>query len=141
MANLNKLTVIGRVGADPAMRYTPNGNPVTDFRMAVNHRYSAQDGERKEETEWFTVTAWMRLAETVNEYVVKGQLVYVEGRLHSSTWQGNDGQPRFTNEIIANQVIFLDRAGGGEQGSRDFGGGGFAAPDPGDASSPDDLPF
>jgi single-strand DNA-binding protein len=141
MANLNKMTVIGRVGTDPEMRYIANGNPVTSFRMAVNHRYNSQDGERQEETEWFTVTAWMRLAETVNQYLSKGQLAYVEGRLHSNTYQGNDGQPRFGNEIIANQVIFLDRAGGGEQGSAEFGGGGSAAVDSREASTPDDLPF
>lgn len=141
MANLNKLMVIGRVGTEPEMRYLPNGNPVTEFRMATSRSYNNQNGERQQETEWFTVKAWMRLAETVNNYVVKGQLVYVEGRLQGRAWQGNDGQPRFTNEITANQVIFLDRAGGGEQGSGDSGDGGFAALDSSDASSPDDLPF
>ena len=141
MAGLNKIMVIGNVGTDPEMRYTPNGSPVTSFRIATSRSYNSQDGERKQETEWFTVVAWSSLAEQVNQYLSKGQRAYVEGRLHSNTYQGNDGQTRFTNEIIATRVIFLDRAGGGEQGSGDLGGGGFAAVDPREASTPDDLPF
>lgn len=141
MAGLNKMMVIGNVGTDPEMRYTPNGSPVTSFRIATSRSYSGQDGERKQETEWFTVVAWSSLAEQVNQYLSKGQRAFVEGRLHSNTFQGNDGQTRFTNEIIASRIIFLDRAGGGEQGSAEFGGGGAVAADPREASTPDDLPF
>ncbi len=141
MAGLNKMMVIGNVGTDPEMRYTPNGSPVTSFRIATSRSYSGQDGERKQETEWFTVVAWSSLAEQVNQYLSKGQRAFVEGRLHSNTFQGNDGQARFTNEIIASRIIFLDRAGGGEQGGAEFGGGGGAAADPREASTPDDLPF
>ena len=107
--DLNKMLVIGNVGTDPEMRYTPNGNPVTSFRLATSRRYTTGDGEQHEETEWFTVSAWNRQAETVNQYVTKGMRVYVEGRLKSDTWTGNDGQQRFRNEITANQVLFLDR--------------------------------
>jgi single-strand DNA-binding protein len=140
MAGLNKIMVIGNVGTDPEMRYTPNGSPVTSFRIATSRSYNAQDGERKQETEWFTVVAWSNLAEQVNQYLSKGQRTYVEGRLHSHTYQGNDGQTRFRNEIIASRVIFLDRSGPGEQGSEEHGSpaGGF---DPSEASTPDDLPF
>ena len=106
---LNKMTVIGYVGTDPEMRYTPNGSPVTSFRIATTRSYSSQDGERKQDTEWFTVVAWTSLAESTNQYLVKGQRAYVEGRLHSNTFQGNDGQTRFTNEITASRIIFLDR--------------------------------
>jgi single-strand DNA-binding protein len=141
MAGLNKMMVIGNVGTDPEMRYTPNGSPVTSFRIATSRSYSGQDGERKQETEWFTVVAWSSLAEQVNQYLSKGQRAFVEGRLHSNTFQGNDGQSRFTNEIIASRIIFLDRAGGGEQGGAEFDGGGTAAADPREASTPDDLPF
>jgi single-strand DNA-binding protein len=137
---LNKMTVIGNVGTDPEMRYTSNGSPVTSFRIAATRSYSS-DGERKQDTEWFTVVAWTSLAELTNQYLVKGQRAYVEGRLHSNTYQGNDGQTRFTNEIIASRIIFLDRPGGGEQGGAEFGGGGTAAADPREASTPDDLPF
>ena len=107
---LNKMLVIGNVGTDPEMRYTPNGHPVTSFRLATGRSYTTSEGERKEETEWFTVTAWRQLAEQCNQYVTKGMRVYVEGRLKSESWTGNDGQLRFRNEITANQVLFLDRA-------------------------------
>ena len=106
---LNKMTLIGNVGTDPEMRYTPNGNPVTSFTVATNHRYTTAEGEQREETEWFTVSAWNRLGETINQYLTKGRRVYVEGRLKSSTWTGNDGETRFRNEITANQILMLDR--------------------------------
>jgi single-strand DNA-binding protein len=141
MAGLNKIMVIGNVGTDPEMRYTPSGSPVTSFRIATSRSYSAQDGERRQETEWFTVVAWMSLAEQVNQYLSKGQRTYVEGRLHSHTYQANDGQTRFRNEIIANRVIFLDRAGSGEQGSEEHVGSNAGDFDPSEASTPDDLPF
>lgn len=112
MAGLNKILLIGNAGSDPEMRYTPNGDAVADFRMAVNRSYNTRDGERREETEWFTVTAWGRLAEQVNQYVVKGRRAYVEGRLRSRAFLGNDGQPRVANEVVAERVLFLDRAGG-----------------------------
>ena len=106
---LNKMTLIGNVGTDPEMRYTPNGNPVTSFTVATNRRYTTTEGEQREETEWFTVSAWNRLGETINQYLTKGRKVYVEGRLKSSTWTGNDGETRFKNEITANQILMLDR--------------------------------
>lgn len=108
MAGLNKILLIGNVGTDPEMRYTPNGNPVTDFRLAVTRRFTS-GGERQEETEWFTVVAWNQLAEQVNQYLVKGRRAYVEGRFRSRSYVGNDGQTRFVNEVIANRVLFLDR--------------------------------
>ena len=110
---MNKILVIGNAGTEPEMRYTPNGNPVTSFRLTTNRRYTTAEGEQREETEWFTITAWKRLAETCNQYVTKGMKVYAEGRLKSETWTGNDGQTRFRNEIVANEVRFLDRAPAG----------------------------
>jgi single-strand DNA-binding protein len=109
MASLNKMIIIGNLGSDPEMRFTPNGNPVTSFRVATNWRYTTGQGERKEETEWFTVVAWNRLAEQCNQFLTKGRLVYAEGRLRSRTWEGQDGQRRFQNEIVADKVTFLDR--------------------------------
>ena len=110
MASLNKITLIGNVGSDPEMRYTPNGKAVTSFRMATNYRYSGPDGERKEETEWFRVSVWGKQAESCNQFLSKGRRVYVEGRLHSRNWEGQDGQMRTSLEVSANRVIFLDRA-------------------------------
>ena len=139
MAGLNKVMVIGNVGTDPEMRYTPNGNPVTSFRIATNWAYNAQDGERRQETEWFTVVAWNQLAEQCSQYLTKGRRAYVEGRLHSHQWEGNDGQTRFRNEIVANRVLFLDKAGAGEAPSDGPAPeGGQSAP--GSLES-DDLPF
>ena len=109
MAGLNKIMIIGNVGTDPEMRYTPNGNSVTSFRMATSRAYTTADGERHEDTEWFTIVAWNKLAEQCNQYLTKGRRVYVEGRLKSNTWTGADGQNRFRNEIVANRVLFLDR--------------------------------
>ena len=114
MAGLNKILLIGNVGTDPEMRYTPNGNPVTNFRLAVTRRYTS-GGERQEETEWFTVEAWNQLAEQVNQYLVKGRRAYVEGRFRSRSFVGNDGQTRFVYEVVANRVLFLDRRGDVEE--------------------------
>lgn len=162
---LNRIMVIGNVGTDPEMRYTPSGAPVTSFRIATSRSYNAPDGERKQETEWFTVVAWRNLAEQVNQYLVKGRKAYVEGRLHSNSYQRQDGQMSFRNEIIADRVLFLDRPGEGDEYGGGFGGGaaaggfgggaaaggygggqrqgGYGGGDyaPSDAQSPDDLPF
>ena len=110
MASLNKIMLIGNVGSDPEMRYTPNGKAVTSFRMATNYRYVGSDGERREETEWFRVSVWGRQAESCNQFLAKGRRVYVEGRLQSRNWEGQDGQMRTSLEVSANRVIFLDRA-------------------------------
>jgi len=109
MASLNKVMIIGNLGSEPEMRFTPNGNPVTTFRVATNRRYTTSDGERREETEWFTVVTWNRLAEQCNQFLTKGRLVYTEGRLRSHTWLAQDGQRHYRNEIIANRVSFLNR--------------------------------
>ncbi len=109
MVGLNKMTVIGRLGRDPEMRYTTNGNAVTSFSVATSRTYTDSNSERREETEWFTVSAWNQLAENCNQYLTKGQLIYVEGRLKSSSWVGNDGQTRFRNEIVAREIHFLNR--------------------------------
>jgi single-strand DNA-binding protein len=108
-SSLNKALIIGNLGGDPEMRFTSAGNPVTTFNVATNRVYNSPDGERKEETEWFTVVTWTRLAETCNQFLTKGQKVYVEGRLHNRTWEGQDGVKRSRVEITAERVIFLDR--------------------------------
>ena len=128
MASLNKIMLIGNVGSDPEMRYTPNGKAVTSFRMATNYRYVGSDGVRKDETEWFRVSVWGKQAESCNQFLSKGRRVYVEGRLRSRNWEGQDGQMRTSLEVSANRVIFLDRAAPGslsEEGELE----------------PEDLPF
>ena len=109
MVSVNKMTIIGNLGNEPEMRFTPGGRPVTSFRVATNWRYTTPEGERKEETEWFTIVCWGRLAEQCNQFLTKGRLVYVEGRLRLRSWEGQDGQKRSRNEIVADRVKFLDR--------------------------------
>jgi len=128
MASLNKITLIGNVGSDPEMRYTPNGKAVTSFRMATNYRYNSPDGERREETEWFRVNVWGKQAESCNQFLSKGKRVYVEGRLRSRNWEGQDGQMRTSLEVSANRVIFLDRTAAA------------SLPEEGEVE-PEDLPF
>jgi len=111
MAGLNKVMIIGNVGTDPEMRFTPNGKPVTSFSLATSRTFTSPEGERRQETEWFNVVTWNRLAETCNQFLTKGRRAYVEGRLHTRTWEGQDGQKRTRVEVIANTVLFLDRSG------------------------------
>jgi single-strand DNA-binding protein len=125
---LNKVMLIGNLGADPEMRYTANGKAVTNFRIAVS-RSVLSDGERREETEWVTIVTWERLAELVGQHLQKGRKVYVEGRLATRSWDGPDGQKRYRTEVVANQVLFLDRPQGASM------------PDVGGDIDPDDLPF
>jgi len=119
MANLNKVMIIGNVGKEPEMRYTPTGKAVTSFSVAVNSKF----GE-KETTEWFSVVAWGKLAETSNQYLTKGRQVFVEGRLQTSTWEKDDVK-HYKTEVIANQVLFLGKKDSQESSDGD----------------PEDLPF
>lgn len=109
MANLNKVMIIGNVGTEPEMRFTPNGNPVTTFRVATSRTFNTSEGERKQETEWFTVVTWNKLAESCNQFLTKGRRAYVEGKLRTRNWEGQDGQRRTRVEIVAERVLFLDR--------------------------------
>jgi single-strand DNA-binding protein len=139
------LTIVGNVGRDPEMRYTPSGQPVTSFSVATNRQYTANNGEAVKETIWFRVTTWGKQAETCNQYVKKGSKVLVEGRLTADTatggpriWNAQDGTPRASFEVSANTVRFLSsRTEGDGGGSGDFGGAGghFTGP------SDDDIPF
>ncbi len=141
MVSLNKVMLIGNLGSDPEMRFTPNGNPVTSFRVAANRVYTTSEGERKEETEWFSVVVWGKLAEQCNQFLTKGRLVYAEGRLSTRSWEGQDGQKRYRTEVVANQVSFLDRQGGGGAPSaenREEGGSGGGATN-GDWEPEDDI--
>jgi len=105
---MNKILIIGNLGSDPEMRYTPNGNPVTSFTVATNRRYRTSDGENREETEWFRISAWNRLAETCNQYLQRGSKVYLEGRLSSRTYTANDGTTRVSLDVNASEVRFID---------------------------------
>jgi single-strand DNA-binding protein len=140
---VNKIIVIGNLGRDPEMRYTPNGQSVTSFSVASTRRYNTADGERREETEWFRVNAWGRLADTCNQYLTKGQQVYVEGRLSSRTYQAQDGQTRVSLDIYLTEMQMLGRRGDGDgMGGDPYGAGAGSARDGGAGYDDiDELPF
>ncbi|PJF27587.1 MAG: single-stranded DNA-binding protein [Phototrophicales bacterium] len=106
--DLNKVTIIGHVGREPEMRYTPSGRPVTSFSVAVRRTWTSAEGERREETEWFNVVAWSNLAEICKAHLNKGSRVYVEGRLQTRGWEDESGKKHFRTEVVANEMILLD---------------------------------
>lgn len=107
--DLNKVMIIGRLGFDPEMRFTSSGSPVTTFRVAVGRQWRDSNGESHDDTEWFNVVAWNKLAEICNQYLTKGARVYVEGRLQTRSWEDQQsGQTRFKTEVIASDMIILD---------------------------------
>lgn len=104
---LNKVMIIGHLGRDPEMRFTPSMRPVTNFSVATSRSWNTSDGERRTETEWFNVVAWGSLAEICNQYLTKGQQVYIEGRLQTRRWEDDDGNKRSTVEVVAKEMIML----------------------------------
>jgi single-strand DNA-binding protein len=135
-----KIIIVGNLGRDPEMRYTPGGQAVTNFSMATNRQYTASSGERIKETTWFRISAWGRLAETCNQYLSTGRQVLVEGRLNPDretggprVWSGQDGQPRASFEVTAERVLFLS----GRDDQASYGG-----MEPGDEMiEEDEIPF
>jgi single-strand DNA-binding protein len=106
---LNKVMIIGNLGKDPEMRYTPSGRPVTTFSVASSRSWYTSNGERRTETEWFNIVAWSNLAERCNQYLVKGQQVYIEGRLQTRHWEDDEGKRHSSVEIVANEMIMLSQ--------------------------------
>ena len=118
---MNKLILIGNVCRDPELRYTPSGQAVTSFSVASNHRYRTSSGEQREEVEWFNCQAWGKLAETCNQYLSKGQQVFVEGRLKSRTYETQSGETRFSNDVTITEVQFLGKRDGQSNQGNDSG--------------------
>ena len=104
---LNKVMIIGNLGRDPEMRYTPSGRPVTTFSVATSRTWNTSEGEKHVETEWFNVVAWSNLAEICKQYLTKGQQVYIEGRLQTRHWDDQEGKKHTSVEIVANEMIIL----------------------------------
>jgi single-strand DNA-binding protein len=117
--------IIGNLGKDPEMKYNQDGKPITTFSVAVSRTWKSPDGQQSEETEWFRVVAWERLAETCNEYLRKGSKVYIEGRLKTRKWTAQDGQERQIVEVIASDMQMLDSRQQGGYGDEGGGGGGY----------------
>jgi single-strand DNA-binding protein len=104
---LNKVLLIGNLGCDPEMRYTPSGRPVTSFSLSTPRSWTSADGERREETEWFNIVTWGSLAEICKQYLSEGQQVYIEGRLQTRGWEDETGKKHFRTEVVANEMIML----------------------------------
>lgn len=146
MAGLNKVQLIGNLGGDPEMRYTPSGAAMATFNVACNRSWTNREtGERQEHTEWVRVVTWDRLAENCSQYLSKGRPVYVEGRLQTRQWEDQQGQTRYMTEVVALDVQFLGGrgdSGGDFGGGRSDGGGNWqGGPPPGNPVDADDLPF
>jgi len=137
---MHKITIIGHLGRDPEMKYTSQGQPVTSFSVASTRKYKTSAGEQREETEWFNVSAWGKLAETCNQYLTKGKQVYVEGRIKSRTYQAQNGETRVSLDVSCSEIQFL--GGGQGQGQGQEGQGqGQEAETVATGQDLDDLPF
>ncbi|MBC7792423.1 MAG: single-stranded DNA-binding protein [Clostridia bacterium] len=121
---VNKVILVGNLGADPEVRYTPSGQPVANFRIATSESWMDKAGQKQERTEWHRIVAWGKLAELCGEYLAKGRQVYIEGKLQTRQWDDRDGQKKFSTEIQAQNITFL---GGNREGGAGGGGGSFNA--------------
>jgi single-strand DNA-binding protein len=142
MAGINKVILIGRLGSDPEVRYTPSGVAVANFSIATSEEWTDKDsGEKKERTEWHRIVAWRRLGEICGEYLSKGRQVYVEGRLQTRSWDDRDGNKKYTTEIVASDIQFLGSRDTSDGGRSSGGGGGGFQGAPGPGPEDDDIPF
>lgn len=142
---INKAILIGNLGADPEIRYTQSGTQVATFSVATTERWKGQDGQMQENTEWHRIVAWGRLAEICGEYLNKGSRVYIEGRIQTRKWQDQDGNDKYTTEIVAREMKMLSPKGGESGGSSSYGGSSgkdsFPEPPPGYGGMGEDVPF
>ena len=149
MGSVNKVILVGNLGRDAELRYTPGGSPVATLNLATTEVWNDKAGQRQEKTEWHRVVVWGKTAESLNEYLTKGKQIYVEGRLQTRQWDDKDGNKRYTTEIRGDRIVLLSGGGGGGMGgggrqpSRPSPGGG--APEdimePGSELTDDDIPF
>lgn len=137
MSNLNRVTLIGKLGKDPEIRYTPGGQAVANISLATNERWTSKEGKAQEATEWHRIVVWGKLAEVCGEHLSKGRTAYFEGKLKTRTWE-KDGDKRYTTEVQANQVIFMPDGNGGGGGRQKQQQGQQQAEDLG---YDDDVPF
>jgi single-strand DNA-binding protein len=166
MGSLNKATLIGNLGKDPEVRAIPSGAKVANFSIATTESYTGKDGNKVDKTEWHNIVMWRGLAEVAEKYLRKGSQVYIEGRLQTRSWDDQNGQKRYTTEIVADNMVMLGRPGGGGGGPREGGdsfsqreqpampsrsaggapgygqgGGNYGAPSSMPPQAEDDLPF
>jgi single-strand DNA-binding protein len=133
--SVNKVLLIGNLGKDPELKYTPNGTAVANFSIATTERYKGQDGEFRENTEWHNLVCWRRLAEIAGEYLKRGSKIYIEGKLKTRNWEGQDGKKIYRTEVYVDNLIMLDGRQGGSTSTK--ADSGFEP----DQISDDDIPF
>lgn len=138
--SLNKVQLIGNLGKDPELKYTPSGVAVATFSIATSESWKDQDGNQQEKTEWHNIVAWRKLAEICGEYLKKGKKVYLEGKLQTRNYE-KDGVKRYVTEIVADQLIMLDGGGGTGKGSSNSSSASEPTPMQADVPKDDDLPF
>lgn len=114
MAGVNKAILIGQLGRDPELRYSPSGTAIATFSLATTERSTSRDGNRQERTEWHNIVVFNKQAELVNQYLKKGRMAYIEGRIQTRSWEDRDGNKKYRTEIVANTIQFLDRRGNGQ---------------------------
>ncbi len=148
MGSVNKVILVGNLGRDAELRYTPGGAPVATLNLATTEVWNDKGGQKQEKTEWHRVVLWGKSAESLNEYLVKGKQIYVEGRLQTRQWDDKDGNKRYTTEIRGDRIVLLSGGGGGMGGGRTSNRGGSAPPDDpmgggemGAELTDDDIPF
>ena len=148
MGSVNKVILVGNLGRDSELRYTPGGAPVATLNIATTEVWNDKGGQKQEKTEWHRVVLWGKSAESLNEYLVKGKQIYVEGRLQTRQWDDKDGNKRYTTEIRGDRIVLLSGGGGGMGGGRTSNRGGSAPPDDpmgggemGAELTDDDIPF
>ncbi|MEJ2111873.1 MAG: single-stranded DNA-binding protein [Acidobacteriota bacterium] len=147
MSSLNKIMLIGNLGKDPEIRYTPDGTPVANFSLATSENWTDKSGSRQEHTEWHTIVAWSRLADLSKKYLSKGRQVYIEGRVRTREWNDRDGNKRRTTEVIATQMVLLgSRSQSSDAGVQPMETARRADPEPDDSFmdsgiTDNDIPF
>jgi len=141
MPSVNRVILVGHLGKDPEVRFTPGGQAVANFRIATNDVWTDKQGQRQERVEWHSVVVWGKSAENCGEFLRKGRAVYIEGRLQTREWTDKENARRFTTEVVADRVQFLGgREAGGDAG-RDAGRDAGDSPPPSGGPTPDDMPF
>lgn len=150
--SVNRVTLLGHLGKDPELKYTPSGQAVTKFSMATSERWKDKNGEWQDRTEWHNIVLWAKMAETANQYLSKGSQVFIEGRLQTRSWDDKEGKKHYMTEIIAQDMVLLGGRGGERAGAERGNGetrraaasGGYAEPEAprgGPEISDDDIPF
>jgi single-strand DNA-binding protein len=137
MGSVNKVILLGNLGRDPELKYTPNGSAVANFTLATNESWKDKEGQKQEHTEWHRIVVWGKLAEICGEYLHKGRQVYIEGSIRSRTYKDRDGNERSATEIRADNLVMIGRSEGGRGGDQDRGGASEKEPE----YSDEDIPF